>query len=204
MLLINNIDQQHVRGQTLQWKSWWHWYHSALVQHSDQQHNILWTPCCSRHQPLRSERVTASSSGTHNHTASGAGAVMTPSTGLGLDGELSAPSSIGVGRHRWAKHTVRVNRQQNNAQQPHSLLQQQGTCGHPGRSLDYVGRVVLGRRRVRVDVACSAGGRKEQGRDYPRSAGECRGGSGTGGQRRGRMVAGNESKKTTLSDRIRR
>ena len=63
MLLINNIDQQHVRGQTLQGKSWWHWYHSALVQHSDQQHNILWTPCCSRHQPLRSERVTASSSG---------------------------------------------------------------------------------------------------------------------------------------------
>ena len=33
---------------------------------------------------------------THNHTASGAGAVMTPSTGLGLDGELSAPSSFGV------------------------------------------------------------------------------------------------------------
>ena len=107
---------------------------------------------------------------------------MTPSTGLGLDGELSAPSSVGVGRHRWAKYTVRVNRQKN-AQQPHSLLLQQGTRGHPGRSLDYVGRVVLGRRRVRVDVACSAGGRKEQGRDYPRSAGECRGGSGTGGQR---------------------
>ena len=63
MLLINNIDQQHLRGQTLQGKSWWHWYHSALVQHSDQQHSILWTPCCSRHQPLRSERVTASSSG---------------------------------------------------------------------------------------------------------------------------------------------
>ena len=49
------------------------------------------------------------------------------------------------------------------APQPHSLLQQQGTCGHPERSLNYVGRVVLGRRRVRVDVACSAGGRKEQG-----------------------------------------
>ena len=96
---------------------------------------------------------------------------MTPSTGLGLDGELSAPSSVGVGWHRWAKHTVRVNCQKN-AQQPHSLLLQKGTCGHPGRSLDYVGRVVLGRRRVRVDVACSAGGRKEQGRDYPRSAGE--------------------------------
>ena len=33
---------------------------------------------------------------THNHTASGAGAVMSPSTGLtlGLDGELSAPSSL--------------------------------------------------------------------------------------------------------------
>ena len=140
---------------------------------------------------------------THNHTASGAGAVMTPSTGLGLDGELSAPSSVGVGRHRWAKHTVRVNRQKN-AQQPHSLFLQQGTCGHPGRSLDYVGRVVLGRRRVRVDVACSAGGRKEQGRDYPRSAGECRGGSGTGGQQCARMVAGNESEKTKLSNRIRR
>ena len=52
---------------------------------------------------------------------------------------------------------------------------------------------------MRVDVACSAGGRKEQGRDYPRSAGECRGGSGTGGQRCGRMVAGNESEKTKLS-----
>ena len=51
-----------------------------------------------------------------------------------------------------------------------------------------MGRVVLGRRRVRVDVACSAGGRKEQGRDYPRSAGECRGGSGTGGQQCARMV----------------
>ena len=58
-----DIDQQHLRGQTLQGKTWWHWFHSALVQHSDQQHNILWTPCCSRHQPLRSERDTASSSG---------------------------------------------------------------------------------------------------------------------------------------------
>ena len=33
---------------------------------------------------------------THNHTASGAGAVLTPSTGLGLDSELSAPSSFSV------------------------------------------------------------------------------------------------------------
>ena len=61
-----------------------------------------------------------------------------------------------------------------------------------------MGRVVLGRRRVRVDVACSAGGRKEQGRDYPRSAGECRGGSGTGGQQCARMVAGSESEKNKI------
>ena len=57
---------------------------------------------------------------THNHTASGAGAVMTPSTGLGLDGELSAPSSVGVGRHRWAKHTSQSQPplRQKNAPQP--------------------------------------------------------------------------------------
>ena len=52
---------------------------------------------------------------------------------------------------------------------------------------------------MRVDVACSASGRKGQGRDYPRSAGECRGGSGTGGQRCDSMVAGNENEKTKLS-----
>ena len=53
---------------------------------------------------------------THNHTASGAGAVMTPSTGSGLDGELSAPSSFGV------VGTVGPNTQsESTARMPHSL-----------------------------------------------------------------------------------
>ena len=127
---------------------------------------------------------------------------MTPSTGLGLDSELSAPSSVGVGSAPLGQAQRVSQLPECFAPQPHSLPLQQGTCGHPERSLDYVGRAVLDRRRVRVDAACSAGGRKEQGRDYPRSAGECRGGSGTGGQRCGRMVAGNESEKTKLSNRM--
>ena len=53
---------------------------------------------------------------THNHTASGAGAVLTPSTGLGLDSELSAPSSFDV------VGTVGPNTQsESTARMPHSL-----------------------------------------------------------------------------------